>query len=138
MSISESEIKQAEARMRARLSAMPSAVGVRYDRRVSRIVVSLNTGLEVAFPPHLAQGLEHAKPDDLIDIEITPSGLGLHFPKVDADLYLPALLEGVFGSRQWMARQLGRSGGAAKTPAKALAARENGKLGGRPRKAVVV
>lgn len=137
MSISESEIKRAEARMQSRLNATPSAVSAHYDRRVSRIVVSLNTGLEIAFPPHLAQGLDHAKPDDLIDIEITPSGLGLHFPRLDADLYLPALLEGVLGSRKWMARQLGSRGGASKTPAKALAARENGKLGGRPRKAVV-
>ena len=32
------------------------------------------------------------------------------------------------------ASSMGRKGGAAKTPAKARAARENGKLGGRPRK----
>ena len=50
------------------------------------------------FPPHLAGGLDQAKPDDLVDIEISPSGLGLHFPKLDADLYLPALLEGALGS----------------------------------------
>ena len=99
-------------------------------------MVSLDTGLELAFPPHLAEGLGHARPDDLTDIEITPSGLGLHFPKIDADLYLPALLEGVFGSRQWMAGLMGQTGGAMRTPAKAAASRENGKLGGRPRKAI--
>jgi hypothetical protein len=26
---------------------------------------------------------------------------GLHWPKLDADLYIPALMQGVFGSRRW-------------------------------------
>jgi hypothetical protein len=75
----------------------------RYDRRVSRIMVNLSNGLELAFPPHLAEGLANAKPADLAVIEITRAGLGLHWPRLDADLYLPPLLEGVFGSPRWMA-----------------------------------
>jgi hypothetical protein len=78
--------------------------------------------------------LEHAKIDDLGEIEISPSGLGIHFPKLDADLYLPALLEGFLGSRRWMATEMGKRGGRVTSDAKATAARENGKLGGRPRK----
>lgn len=70
-------------------------------------------------------------------IEISPGGLGLHFPMLDADLYLPALLEGIFGSRKWMAGMMGRSGGLTKSPAKAAASRENGKIGGRPRKPAI-
>ena len=66
----------------------------RYDRRVSRIMVNLSNGLELAFPPHLAEGLANAKPADLAVIEITRAGLGLHWPRLDADLYLPPLLEG--------------------------------------------
>jgi len=104
---------------------------------VSRVVVRLDSGLELAFPPHLAEGLDQAKPDDLVDIEISPSGLGLHFPKLDADLYLPALLEGTLGSRKWMAGLMGKAGGVTKTPAKAAASRQNGKLGGRPRKTAI-
>jgi len=99
------------------------------------VVIELSTGYEVAFPPRGAQGLERAKPADLDVIEISPSGFGLHFPKLDADLWLPALLEGVFGSRRWMAALLGARGGRAKSKAKARAARVNGKRGGRPRKA---
>jgi hypothetical protein len=67
-------------------------------------------------------------------IEISPSGLGLHFPALDADLYVPALLEGFLGSRHWMAEQLGKSGGQARSHAKTAAARANGRLGGRPKK----
>ena len=66
--------------------------------------------------------------------EIMPTGLGLHWPKLDADLCLPALLQGVFGSPRRMAGLLGKSGGLARTGAKAAAARENGPERGRPRK----
>ena len=76
-----------------------------------------------------------ARPRDLQEIEISPSGFGLHFPKVDADVYLPGLLSGEVGSRRWMAAKLGQRGGSARSATKAAAARANGKLGGRPRKA---
>ena len=138
MEISDTAIQQAEQRMQDRLASGPHAVAARYDRRVSRIMVSLSNGLELAFPPHLAEGLANAKPADLAIIEITPAGLGLHWPRQNADLYLPALLEGVFGSPRWMAGLLGRSGGTARSAAKVAAARENGRKGGRPRKAAVV
>jgi hypothetical protein len=94
--------------------------------------VELNTGVQVAFPARLAQALAGAAPDDLA--EIGSAGLGLHWPKLDADLYVPALLQGVFGSKSWMARQLGASGGSARSAAKTRSSRENGRKGGRPRK----
>jgi hypothetical protein len=112
----------------------PHATGAHYDAARDRIVIELSTGIEVSFSPKQAQGLNTARPDDLADIEITPSGLGLHFPLLDADLYVPALLEGLLGSAKWIAGQMGRVGGAARTASKAAAARENGKRGGRPRK----
>jgi len=127
-------VKGANARAAARLATSPTAVAARYDRRVGRIVVALSSGLEIAFRPHDAQGLETARPAQLAGIEISPSGLGLHFPALDADLYLPALLEGFLGSRQWMASAMGKAGGQATTKQKATAARANGRLGGRPRK----
>lgn len=133
MAITERELERAEKRMMA-LRDAGRAVSARYDRRRSRIVVALNTGVELAFPTRLAQGLANASPDDLAEIEVSPAGLGLHWPKLDADLYVPALLQGVFGSKSWMARQLGAEGGRSRTGAKVAASRENGRKGGRPRK----
>lgn len=137
MAIPDTDVKRAEARMESRLKSGPRAVFARYDRRVSRVVVRLDSGLELAFPPHLAEGRDKAKPDDLVDIEISPSGLGLRFPKLDADLYVPALLEAALASRKWMAGLMGKAGGATKTQAKTAASRQNGKLGGRPRKTAI-
>lgn len=136
MDISDAAMAEAERRMATRQATEPRAITARYDRRVTRIMVTLSNGLELAFPSHLAEGLAGARPADLAHIEITPSGLGLHWPNLDADLYLPTLLQGIFGSPSWMASLLGRSGGLARSPAKAAAARENGRKGGRPRKVV--
>ncbi len=134
MAVTEQDLTQAETRMAATREAC-YAVSARYERRRSRIVVALNTGVEPAFPTRLAEGLAGASHENLADIEISPAGLGLHWPRLDADLYVPALLQGVFGSKTWMARQLGAEGGRARTQAKVAASRENGRKGGRPRKA---
>jgi hypothetical protein len=134
MAITDAKIREAEEAMRARMAAGPRAVEARYDRRRARVIVRLDSGLELAFAPELAEGLRQASPADLADIEISPSGLGLHWPRLDADLYLPGLLNGVFGSPRWMAAAMGRLGGQVRTEAKAAAARANGRRGGRPRK----
>lgn len=133
MEITDRDVEAAEERMQ-QLRDAGHAVSARYDRRSSRIVINLNTGVQVAVPSRKIEGLAEASQDELGEIEISPSGLGLHWPKLDVDLYIPALLQGVFGSRSWMAAQMGASGGKARSPAKTAAARENGLKGGRPRK----
>jgi hypothetical protein len=128
------EIEAATKRAEERSRREPKAVAAHYDADRDTLVISLSTGAEVSFPRGSIQGLTQAAPADLTEIEITPSGYGLHFPKVDADLLVPALIEGVLGSRAWMAAQLGAQGGKATSEAKAAAARANGKRGGRPAK----
>lgn len=136
MSLTDAKVRQAEKRMQARLKEQPRATSAHYDRRGARLVVELSNGLELGVPVGLVQGLAGARPSDLSDIEISPAGLGLHWPRLDADLYLPALMEGVFGTRRWMAELMGKAGGRSTSSAKQAAARENGRLGGRPRKLV--
>ncbi|MDB5961334.1 MAG: hypothetical protein JWP59_2628 [Massilia sp.] len=132
--IDDNSVAAANARGAALQAAFPAAVAVRYDSGSERIVITLATGLDLAFSPQQAQGFEHVTAADLDTAEISPSGLGVHFPKIDADIYIPALIEGFLGAKRWMAAQNGKLGGKATTPAKGAAARANGKLGGRPRK----
>ena len=134
MAITSQEFKAANDRMKELQSSTPAAVDAYYDRRTKNIVVKLSNGLGIFFSPENAQGLEGATAAQLSDVELTPSGLGLHFEQLDADLWIPALLEGSFGSRKWMAARLGAEGGKARSLAKRKAARANGALGGRPRK----
>ena len=134
MAITSTAFAAANARGRARRRATPHAVAASYDQARGMVVVQLSTGLELAFPPQQAQGLETAAAENLAVIEIDPPGFGLHFPRLDADLYLPALLEGLLGAKAWAAARMGEAGGKAQTPAKQAASRANGRLGGRPRK----
>jgi Protein of unknown function (DUF2442) len=115
-------------------ASIPKAVSARYDPKTRRVEIQLSSNLHVTFSPRDAQGLEKATPSQLQEIEISPSGFGIHFPKLDADIYLPALLQGFLGSRKWMASRLGQAGGKSRSIAKRKASRANGKLGGRPRK----
>jgi hypothetical protein len=130
--LTRAEIDAANARGREIASTLPHAASARYDRRSRRIIVELTNGSLFAFPAELGQGLAGASADQLSEIELSGGGFGLHWPKLDADLTVPGLLAGVFGTARWMAAQAGR----ASSPAKAAAARRNGTKGGRPRKAV--
>lgn len=136
MAITEQDVVAAEARMAA---SHPTGrvVSARYDDATDRIIICLDTGMDLVFPPGLAEGLSGAEMADLSRIEISPSGLGLHWPALDADLYVPSLLQGLFGSPTWMAAQIGRKGGQMRSPAKAKAASANGHKGGRPRKPAI-
>lgn len=132
--VSDNEFGPASERGRELQASLPQAVRAYYDRASRRLVIDLSSKLTLSFSPKDAQGLENATPLQLEEIEITPSGFGLHFPRLDADLYVPGVLEGFLGSKQWMASRLGQVGGQARTRAKKAASRANGRLGGRPRK----
>ncbi|TWH76257.1 uncharacterized protein DUF2442 [Azomonas agilis] len=119
------------------LAKGPVATHAEYDPSRRRLIIALSNGLELGIAPDLVEGLADTSPMALAQIEISPSGLGLHFPELDTDVYIPALLEGILGSPRWMAqrmRDMGKKGGQAKTEAKTKAAQENSKRGGRPRK----
>ena len=113
---------------------IPRALSARYDHKTGRIVLHLSSKLIVSFSPADVQGLKDARPLQLNKIETTPPGFGIHFPALDADLYVPGLLEGFLGSKTWMASRLGQIGGQSSSKAKKAAARANGRLGGRPKK----
>jgi hypothetical protein len=110
------------------------AVRADYDSRQNRLVVDLNTGVTIMVPVHLIEELSDADANDLTEIEISPAGTALHWPHIDADVYVPSLMQGIYGTKRWMAAQLGAAGGRATSPAKSTAARANGAKGGRPRK----
>lgn len=76
------------------------ATSAQYDSASGHVVVQLSTGMALSFDPRLAAGLEHAQPVDLLRIEVSPSGAGLHFPVLDADLYVPSLLAGILQPEQ--------------------------------------
>lgn len=128
--LTDAEIDAALQRGETARRTEPRARSARYDRARGRIIVELTNGCTFAFPPRLAQGLETATEDQLAGVEILGAGYGLHWEALDADLSIPGLLAGLFGTSAHMARLAGQ----ATSPAKAAAARANGAKGGRPRR----
>ena len=112
----------------------PRVVTARYDAASRRVIVDLTNGCTFAFPAHALQGLGDASDQELSQVEVLGSGYGLHWDLLDADFTVPGLLMGLFGTRAWMEREQARIAGTARSPAKAAAARENGRKGGRPRR----
>jgi len=56
----------------------------------------------------LVQDLHGASPDDLARVEVGGVGFNLRWAALDVDLYVPALVAGIFGTRTWMAQEQDR------------------------------
>ena len=84
------------------------AVIAKYDTCKNRLVVGLSSGVIFMVPVHLMQALTEADPAALNEVEIAFSGLALHWPSRDADVCVPILMQGMFGTKGWMAAGLGR------------------------------
>jgi hypothetical protein len=125
----EAAVARGDALMRS-----PRAEHVHFDAGRNRIIVRLTSGVEIGLAPRDVEGLQGASASDLKAIVIEASGLGIHFPKLDADLYVPALLDGILGSKNWMTARGDGSGERLPGKAKTEASRRNGRKGSRPRK----
>ena len=92
-SISDQEFLAAQQRMKELLDSTPTATAARFDVAGGSLVVDLSNGERLEFVRSELSWLQAADEKDLVDIEISPVGLGIHFPKVDVDLYVPSLIE---------------------------------------------
>ena len=133
--LSDAEFRAATDRGREMMEREPRAVSAFYDRETGRVVVELANDCTFIFPAHLAEELHGADDEALSGVRVDGAGFNLHWPAIDADLDVPALVAGVFGTRAWMAKEWARMAGRSTTSAKAAASRVNGAKGGRPRKA---
>ena len=119
------------------LDLEPLAQTVEHIQDLNLLIVGLSNGRRLVLPIEDLQGLGRATHEQIQNYELLGRGTGISFPDLDVDLYVPALIEGVYGNRRWMAR-LGRKGGKAKTAAKRLASQRNGAKGGRPKTVAAV
>lgn len=136
----EKEFTAATKRGSSLLKSRPKADRARFDRKTKRLVIDLQNGATLIVPVDLIQGLKGASDIDLADLALAADGSQIHWGRLDVQMYVESLVNGVFGTRAWMVRlkdhysAIGSKGGSAKSAVKVAASRENGKRGGRPRK----
>lgn len=139
----EREADKAEAR----------AVGVIYNPATRTLTLILSNGCRFTFPVSLRADLRDATPEQLAAYKLDANGEHIWWEEPDAGFSVPGfLIELVGGQALWKAwstgwqskleemertlrSEMGRQGGSVRSEAKAKAVRENGKKGGRPRKA---
>lgn len=109
------------------------AISAHYDRTTRRVIVELTDGFLFGFPVKVIPQLGQADAATLATVEVLPGGGGLRWEALDVDVSVPGLLLASVGKAD-RARELARLAGRTTSPAKATAARANGKKGGRPRK----
>lgn len=119
-------------------SGEPLAAAARYDAASRRVVVDLDSGATFMFPVDRVEGLA-GQPDGALErVCVLPGGDGLGWPDLDAHYHVASLVLGTFGGKNWMRQLRGalmREAAKVTSSERARAARENGKKGGRPRKA---
>lgn len=129
----DSHLVAAKAAGKARRYRGGLAVSVTYVPRAKRLHIELVSGVAFIVPICQIEGLSDAKANIIKTVQLTGGGYGLRWPSLDLDVSVPDLVAGSLGSEAWMSA-LARRAGKSTSMAKAEAARENGRKGGRPRK----
>lgn len=118
---------------RRRASRLPRAIGARYDPTERVITVTMGNHAALVVPVALLPELNQASNRQLSEVRLDPAGWGVGWEQLEVDYSVAALAELVIG-RAAMQRAAAAAAGSVRTPAKARAARLNGRKGGRPRK----
>lgn len=98
-----------------------------------KIILNFNNGATFSFFPESIEAISTLPKEVLATVKLTPSGKGLRWEEFDIDLSIQGLLLGIFGSNVWI-KEIASKGGKVKSSRKAIAAKANGKKGGRPSK----
>jgi predicted TPR repeat methyltransferase len=100
--VTDAEIDAALAQARKYEKYSRKVVGVVYSKSTDKLRLVLNDGAAYSVPRHLIQGLTDARQADLNRIQILGGGTGLLWPTLDVAHYVPALIQGVYGTEKWM------------------------------------
>jgi hypothetical protein len=133
MPFSSADLKRAlEAGKRDRADGL-WAIEARYIRAHDRIELDMQRGWKLGIDRGSIDELRPLLPRDLAELRLSPAGTTLHLDKHDVHISIEGLVASLMPN-SFFSRVVGQKGGSATSKAKKLAARRNGRKGGRPRK----
>lgn len=130
--VTDEELKQITKDTAQRDKSEPRVQSAQYECSTGHLVFQMRGGAIVSVPVWQLRGFEAATPEQIAAVKVVSNGSALHWDELDVQATTLAILNIVFGLRS--INEVTQRGGQARTTAKAVAARENGKKGGRPRK----
>ena len=108
----EAEIDAALDRARD-LDIGPVALHVEHLAAPNLLLITLSNGRRLALPVEDLQDIHNATPEQLRDPEILGPGTAIHFENLGEGIYIPAVLQGIYGDDRWMRRLDARTAQAA-------------------------
>lgn len=102
IAVSDAEIDAALSRARSYAKYDRRVIKASYMKGTDRLHLVFDNGVTYTIPRRLLQGLADAKQPELKRIQILSGGTGLLWPLIEVAHYVPALLQGVYGSEKWM------------------------------------
>ncbi|MFP5459798.1 MAG: DUF2442 domain-containing protein [Bacteriovoracia bacterium] len=133
----EAILAQIEAAEKRPKVSEPAAKAVRFEPESRRVELVFSGDVSLGFGVEQVEELAEATDAELARLELSPSGATLSLRARDVDIAVDGLLLTLLGAAGWkdaLRAQLNREVARITSEAKARAARENGKKGGRPRK----
>jgi hypothetical protein len=104
-----------------------SARSIMYDAKCDSFSLKMISGIHLTIPRVRIWEFDGAPAKTLAKVAVGIGGDVIECRPLDVDIFIPGLLRDILGLNTGQ-----RIGGLAKSPAKAKAARQNGRLGGRP------
>ena len=96
--------KFADRQRKPRLENEYHAQSVTYISATGLIHIQTLEGEQFSIPAAWLQGVANASDEQISNMELSPAGVGIHWPELDADLLVDGLCRGMYGSPRWMAR----------------------------------
>ncbi|HEY9723168.1 MAG TPA: DUF2442 domain-containing protein [Oscillatoriaceae cyanobacterium] len=89
---SESELEAMYREAEQARQATPTATAIQYDADSHRFTITLLAGGKVSFDVAQVPELAGATSGQLADVELSPSGGGIHWPQLDMDISVAGLV----------------------------------------------
>lgn len=107
--VDNTEIQAARVAGQESLNNEHRAISVTYDSDNRKLHIMSTLDAELILSVDKLQGLSGASDDDLSEIELSPFGTNLHWPRLDEDFGVHNLFCGVYGSKVWMQRLMAKT-----------------------------